>query len=214
MPAASPDASVKPPQIAKPAKAAIRKDDPKARLTAKNTTQVQALASPAQPEGMTTDGSTESAALEAAANSSELSAAAESTVGQPNATTQPKAAVGEPNAPKLYIEVGSFKDQNWADNAVEKLTELGFHAMVMHKNVLWMQSYRVEVGPYASRGRDGGSAEKPHFAWLQGASRKLIRISAFTEIAAGFLTAFFRPVLLATAIPVFLRIVNEPRHAP
>ncbi len=148
---ASPEASPKTAQIAKPAKAAVRKDDRKAHLTAKNTTQVQALASPAQPESLTTDGSTKSAAQEAVTNATEPSATAESTVGQTNAATQPKAAVGESNAPKLYIEVGSFKDETWADNAVDKLTELGFHAMVMHKNLLWMQSYRVQVGPYASR---------------------------------------------------------------
>jgi serine/threonine protein kinase len=48
----------------------------------------------------------------------------------------------------VFIEVGSFKNETWAKTAAEKLTELGFHAVVIHKAVLWAQSYRVEVGPY------------------------------------------------------------------
>jgi len=31
---------------------------------------------------------------------------------------------------------------------VEKLTQLGFHAVVVHKTLLWAQSFHVEVGPY------------------------------------------------------------------
>jgi serine/threonine protein kinase/class 3 adenylate cyclase len=50
----------------------------------------------------------------------------------------------------LYLEVGSFKDPTWADNAVEKLRQLGLHSISYHKNVLWMQSYQVRVGPYAN----------------------------------------------------------------
>jgi serine/threonine protein kinase len=48
-----------------------------------------------------------------------------------------------------YLQVGSFKDSNWADQAVEKLTQLGFHAVSVRKSRLWMQSYQVRVGPYA-----------------------------------------------------------------
>lgn len=150
-PAAPSDATAKPAPIAKLAKTPVRKDDRQARINAKSSTQVEALASPAQPDSLTADASTKSATQEAAANSNELSAAPESTVGQTSAATLPKAAISEPNAPKLYVEVGTFKDETWADNAVEKLTELGFHAMVMHKNLLWMQSYRVQVGPFASK---------------------------------------------------------------
>jgi cell division protein FtsN len=50
----------------------------------------------------------------------------------------------------VFIEVGSFKDESWAKTAAERLTELGFHAVVIHKAVLWAQSYRVEVGPYSN----------------------------------------------------------------
>jgi cell division septation protein DedD len=66
-------------------------------------------------------------------------------------TSEPKAEAGETNAPKLYFEVGTFKDETWANNAVDKLTHLGFHAVLIHKNLLWTQSFHVEVGPYTSR---------------------------------------------------------------
>ena len=51
-------------------------------------------------------------------------------------------------APLSYLEVGSFKDATWADNAVDQLTHLGFHAICVHKDHLWMHSYNVQVGPY------------------------------------------------------------------
>jgi hypothetical protein len=34
---------------------------------------------------------------------------------------------------------------------VDKLTQLGFHAVLIHKNLLWTQSYHVEVGPYTNQ---------------------------------------------------------------
>jgi hypothetical protein len=50
-----------------------------------------------------------------------------------------------------YLEVGSFKESKWADDAVEKLNQMGFHAICVHKTMLWkLQSYRVQVGPYAT----------------------------------------------------------------
>ena len=48
----------------------------------------------------------------------------------------------------LYLEVGSFQDAKWADNAVDQLTHLGFHTICIHKTHLWIQSYHVQVGPY------------------------------------------------------------------
>jgi len=50
-----------------------------------------------------------------------------------------------------YLEVGSFKDSIWAQKAVDQLAGLGFHAVSIHKGRLWMQSYRVRVGPYANQ---------------------------------------------------------------
>ena len=55
--------------------------------------------------------------------------------------------------------MGTFKDETWANNAVEKLTQLGFHAVLIHKNLLWSQSYHVEVGPYTNQ-KDIAEAEQ------------------------------------------------------
>jgi len=63
--------------------------------------------------------------------------------------TSPSATISGTKSSAVFIEVGSFKDETWAKTAAEKLTELGFHAVVIHKAVLWAQSYRVEVGPYS-----------------------------------------------------------------
>lgn len=57
----------------------------------------------------------------------------------------------EATALQLYLEVGKFKDETWANNAVERLTQLGFHTVLVHKNVLWSQSYHVQVGPYTNQ---------------------------------------------------------------
>ncbi len=67
-------------------------------------------------------------------------------------STSAKAADSPVNAkPSLavsYLEVGSFKEAKWADNAVDQLTHLGFHTICIHKTHLWIQSYQVRVGPY------------------------------------------------------------------
>jgi serine/threonine protein kinase/cell division protein FtsN len=57
----------------------------------------------------------------------------------------------KPGSPIYFLEVGSFKDAPWADNAVEKLAQFGFHAISVQKGHLWAQSYHVQVGPYASQ---------------------------------------------------------------
>jgi serine/threonine protein kinase len=49
-----------------------------------------------------------------------------------------------------YLEVGSFKDAEWADSAVDRLSHLGFKAVSVHKGHLWTQSYHVEVGPFTT----------------------------------------------------------------
>jgi serine/threonine protein kinase len=51
---------------------------------------------------------------------------------------------------EAYLEVGSFGDTKWADDAVERLSQLGFHAICVHKSLLWKQSYHVQVGPYGT----------------------------------------------------------------
>jgi cell division septation protein DedD len=65
----------------------------------------------------------------------------------------------ELDGPGQYLEVGSFKDESWANAAIEKLTQLGFHAILIHKQRLWVQSYHVEVGPYGSSGSIAGARQ-------------------------------------------------------
>jgi cell division septation protein DedD/predicted Ser/Thr protein kinase len=70
-----------------------------------------------------------------------------------NATPKLIAGVEEkPAQTALYLEVGSFKDAKWADNAVEKLSGLGYHAISVHQSRLWMQSFHVQVGPFTDLG--------------------------------------------------------------
>ena len=52
--------------------------------------------------------------------------------------------------PPSFFEVGTFKEATWADNAVQTLTQLGFHAVSVRKSRLWNQSYHVQVGPYTN----------------------------------------------------------------
>ncbi len=49
----------------------------------------------------------------------------------------------------MYLEVGSFKDSTWASNAVEQLTNLGYHAISVRQSRLWIQSFHVQVGPFS-----------------------------------------------------------------
>ena len=64
--------------------------------------------------------------------------------------TDQTASSQQPSVPETYLEVGSFKDAEWADSAVDRLSHLGFKALSVHKGHLWAQSYHVEVGPYSS----------------------------------------------------------------
>ncbi|MGB6429973.1 MAG: protein kinase [Candidatus Acidiferrales bacterium] len=64
------------------------------------------------------------------------------------AVTEDKATGDDVILSASYFEVGSFKESASADDAVEKLTKLGFRAASVHKGLLWMHSYQVRVGPY------------------------------------------------------------------
>jgi serine/threonine protein kinase len=78
-----------------------------------------------------------------------------SSTSQTASPANPSAAAFVPT----YLEVGSFKDAIWGDNAVEQLSRSGFHAESIHKSRLWMQSYHVQVGPFNTR-EDLEAAEK------------------------------------------------------
>jgi hypothetical protein len=47
-----------------------------------------------------------------------------------------------------YFEVGRFRDQLLAREKIEDLARASFDAIVVPKNLLWMTSYQVLVGPY------------------------------------------------------------------
>jgi cell division protein FtsN len=130
-------------------KSPVRTDKRKAQLDTQGSTQTQVLASPAQPETLTSADA--SKAQESATNSSQPNTAPEPIFETAYAVSQLKAGGVATKASQLYFEVGSFKDETWANNAVDKLAQLGFHAVLIHKNLLWSQSYHVQVGPYTNQ---------------------------------------------------------------
>jgi len=136
-------------RIAKREKQSVRANERKAKLDAQTTAQMQVLASPVQPENPASADAAKSVDLEPVTNSAQP--VPQPAVEQVNAASQPKTGGVEPKPPQLYLEVGTFKDETWANNAVDKLTQLGFHAVLIHKNVLWSQSYHVQVGPYTNQ---------------------------------------------------------------
>jgi hypothetical protein len=63
--------------------------------------------------------------------------------------------------PGIYLEVAKFKDTLGAESARNRLIQLGFHATVIQKGRLWMNSYFVVVGPY---GDDKAEAARKNLA--------------------------------------------------
>jgi cell division protein FtsN len=110
---------------------------------------LQTFASPIQPEILTPIDIT--LFPDAAINLPLPNIVPEPTIVPTNPLSLPKAGGNESKTPDLYLEVAAFKDETWADQAVDKLTQLGFHAVLIHKNLWWAQSYHVEVGPYSNQ---------------------------------------------------------------
>jgi len=127
-------------------KAPARLAEQKRQIIARNSTQPQVLAASGQPQTPIVDDALQSAAVEAPASTPLSNAVFPDLAHVPVTSSSVVNSAGKPSA--SFIEVGSFKDETWAKSAAEKLTELGFHALVFHKALLWAQSYRVEVGPY------------------------------------------------------------------
>ena len=65
--------------------------------------------------------------------------------------------VGTPS--EMYFEVGKFKEQQPAGNVTDKLTQLGFHALVTQKSRFWGSFYYILVGPY-DNDREAKAAHK------------------------------------------------------
>lgn len=51
-----------------------------------------------------------------------------------------------------YIDAGRFRDGSRANQVMDELGQLGFHAIIVHSRVLWMNSYHILVGPYSNQG--------------------------------------------------------------
>ena len=139
------------PQPVKRKQQPTRAAERKSKSNAQTATQPQALASSAQPQTLLSEDTAQRKTPEAATNPPQPNVAPPDPAHEPaTPASVQKAAESGTKPTTLFIEVGSFKDETWANNAVEKLTELGFHAVVIHKTLLWAQSYHVEVGPYTN----------------------------------------------------------------
>ena len=147
----APPASPKASQTVTRAKSPARADGQNAKPRAQGPTRTQVIASPTQPEILALADASKSAAQEPVTNSSQPSTAPEPVFETAYMASPPKMGGVEATALQLYLEVGKFKDETWANNAVERLTQLGFHTVLVHKNVLWSQSYHVQVGPYTNQ---------------------------------------------------------------
>ena len=158
-PATPPAVSPKPSRIVKHVKSPIHTELRKAHSDTQDSTQLQTLAASTQHENLMPAGTPISALQEPPTISSSPNIVPEPSVEPTNIVSQPKSGGNQTKEHKLYVEVGSFKDETWANNAVDKLTQLGFHAVLIHKNLLWSQSYHVEVGPYSDQ-KDIAEARK------------------------------------------------------
>ncbi|HSZ20671.1 MAG TPA: protein kinase [Candidatus Acidoferrum sp.] len=143
--------SPKPARLVKPVKSPLAQGQQKPHAGAQTATLLPASATPSQPETLTSAGARDATMQPPEIDFSLADNLSEPVVEQSTATSQSKDGGEESTAPGFYLEVGIFKDETWANNAVDKLTELGFHAVLIHKNLLWAQSYHVEVGPYTNQ---------------------------------------------------------------
>jgi cell division protein FtsN len=121
----------------------------KAQKGKPNSAAAQIAATPIPAETIVESASQPAPDLTAALAAAEANAsrAPDETVGT---ASQPKIVDANVKVAKLFVEVGTFKEETWASGAVDQLTQLGFHAVMVHKTVLWVQSYHVQVGPYAN----------------------------------------------------------------
>jgi serine/threonine protein kinase/class 3 adenylate cyclase len=134
----------------KPKKMPARTEEQKTP-DAQVSAQSQALANTVQPQILISTDALQPADLEATTKPPQPNIASPdpTLVEGADPGSLQKAPDSGPKPHTLYIEVGSFKDETWANNAVEKLTQLGFHALIIHKTLLWAQSFHVDVGPYS-----------------------------------------------------------------
>jgi serine/threonine protein kinase/class 3 adenylate cyclase len=138
-------------RTAKREKADVRTDGRTSQPNAKVSSRPLEVTTTPQFSALTLTSATQPTASEESASPAQQQAASpDPTVQQTNPAAEVKKEGAEPKTPNLFLDAGSFKDETWANAAVEKLTHLGHHAVVIHKNLLWSHSYEVEVGPYTA----------------------------------------------------------------
>lgn len=144
------DETPKPSPKPKPAKLTASSPERKGQKNVQNAAATQIAASPVSPETLVASAAPSSPDVTAALAAAEVNPSRSAAVDVSTSANTFKPVDGNAKVAKLFVEVGSFKEETWANSAVDQLTQLGFHAVLVHKTVLWVQSYRVQVGPYAS----------------------------------------------------------------
>jgi cell division septation protein DedD len=128
-----------------------KSQQPKAQIDARTSAATVASTSPTQGYAMSLSSASTSSTAETTVNASQPVGA--TAPGAPvitsSASIQPAETAEKSKTSSLYLEV-AFKDEKKADGAVDKLSQLGYRTILLHKNLLWMQSYHVEIGPYPS----------------------------------------------------------------
>jgi hypothetical protein len=123
----------------------------------------------------------------------------------PSAHSEDSREVESGSSLKMYLEVARFHDAQVADNETNRLTKLGFHAIVSNKRRLWMNSYQVLVGPFGS----DDEAEAAHMNLVSHGFRP-------RSYEKGFRT-FMLPTavtLNGTHLPVGLYFINWDSYVP
>jgi hypothetical protein len=69
---------------------------------------------------------------------------------QPAVNVERSVEEGPKSPVERYLEIGNFADRRQAGITSERLSQLGFRAMLVNKSVFWRKSYQLLVGPYAS----------------------------------------------------------------
>jgi serine/threonine protein kinase len=148
--------STKRPVVPSQASRAVKKKQTPARTVEQKTpsnaevsAQMQTLTSSAQPQTLPAADISQPASSEAATKPPQPDSAPPNlALEKTSPASVQKTTDSAPKTATVFIEVGSFKDETWAISAEEKLTQLGFHAVLIHKTLLWAQSFHVQVGPY------------------------------------------------------------------
>jgi cell division protein FtsN len=116
-------------------------------ITGGATVKAPAISSQPPP----TPSSTTSIELDANHTSDKIGTVTEvGSASHPTAHAEDSSEETERSSSTRFLEVGKFHDAISADQTTDKIRQLGFHTIVIHRGHLWMNSYQVLVGPYGS----------------------------------------------------------------